>query len=78
MLDVHNQRGMHSLRHSFPTHLLKQGTDLRYIQELPGHASYKITERYTNIAAHKIADIPSPIAGLINKEPFRTNQQPEV
>lgn len=62
-IDPHG--GIHSLRHSFATHLLEQGVDLRYIQALLGHASSKTTEIYTHVAAHKIVSIRSPIAGLL-------------
>jgi site-specific recombinase XerD len=65
-LNIDHQGGIHSLRHSFATHLLEQGVNLRYIQVLLGHASTKTTEIYTHVAAHNITSIRSPIAGLIS------------
>ncbi len=52
---------VHSLRHSFATHLLEQGVDIRYIQELLGHKNIKTTEIYTHVALPNIRKIKNPL-----------------
>jgi site-specific recombinase XerD len=55
---------LHTLRHSFATHLLERGTDIRLIQALLGHDKLETTARYTRVATGMIAKIESPLDGL--------------
>ena len=55
---------LHWLRHSYATHLLESGTDIRYIQELLGHSSSKTTEIYTHVCTKNLQRIRSPFDDL--------------
>lgn len=58
---IRKKGGIHTLRHSFATHLLEAGTDIRYIQQLLGHESILTTMRYTHVTADKISQLKSPL-----------------
>jgi site-specific recombinase XerD len=55
---------LHSLRHSFATHLLEQKTDVRVIQVLLGHKKLETTARYAHVASKTLLDVKSPLDRL--------------
>lgn len=59
--DVNRQASVHTLRHSFATHLLENGYDIRTIQELLGHSNLQTTMIYTHVACKNILGVKSPL-----------------
>lgn len=63
-LKINKKATIHTLRHSYATHLLESGTDIRFIQELLGHNSIKTTQIYTHVSKMQISAIKSPLDSL--------------
>jgi site-specific recombinase XerD len=61
---INKKIGIHALRHSFATHLLENGTDIKFIQELLGHSNIKTTLIYTHVSEKSIKNIKSPLDKL--------------
>ena len=65
---IKKEVGVHSLRHSFATHLLDKGTDIKYIKDLLGHFDIRTTERYLHVSKQQLVNIISPFDDLWNAE----------
>ena len=61
---INKDVGIHSLRHSFATHLLEKGVDIRYIKDLLGHLSIKTTEQYLHVKKETLINIPNVLDEL--------------
>ncbi|MFC4262633.1 tyrosine-type recombinase/integrase [Ferruginibacter yonginensis] len=64
---IKKEIGIHSLRHSFATHLLEKGTDIRYIKDILGHFNIKTTERYLHVSKKDLVNVVSPLDDLFRR-----------
>jgi integrase/recombinase XerD len=64
---IKKEVGINSLRHSFATHLLEKGTDIRYIKDILGHFDIRTTERYLHVSKKDLINIISPLDDLWRK-----------
>jgi site-specific recombinase XerD len=59
---------IHALRHAFATHLLDHGYNIRYVQELLGHASIRTTEVYLHVTNEQLAKVESPLDAIFRQK----------
>ena len=71
--EINRKGGIHSLRHSYATHLLEQGVDINKIKTLLGHSCVKTTQMYTHVSREEISKIRSPLSTL---KRFKKDQPP--
>jgi integrase/recombinase XerD len=64
---IKKEVGIHSLRHSFATHLLEKGTDIKYIKDILGHFDIRTTERYLHVSKRDLINVISPLDDLWRK-----------
>jgi site-specific recombinase XerD len=67
MAEINKRVSLHTLRHSFATHLLEQNIDVRVIQVLLGHAKLDTTALYTRVATKTISAVMSPLEHIAGK-----------
>ena len=65
---IHKTLTFHTLRHSFATHLLEKGVDIKYIKDLLGHFDIKTTARYLHVKKDQLVNIVSPLDNLFSGE----------
>lgn len=68
LVGIKKDISFHSLRHSFATHLLEKGIDVKYIKDLLGHFDIRTTERYLHVSKEKLINITSPLDSLYEEE----------
>ena len=64
---IKKEVSFHSLRHSFATHVLEKGVDIRYIKDILGHFNIKTTERYLHVKREQLVNIVSPLDDIWKK-----------